>query len=68
MITVRTEESASPGQTRANGFCYQIIKMGDLELTSECFQIFHYFRYRMTDNGVEMVGGESNNQGQVRDQ
>ena len=21
----------------------------------------------MTDNGVEMVGGESNNQGQVRD-
>ena len=28
-------------------------------------QLFHYFR--MTDNGVEMVGGESNNQGQVRD-
>ena len=58
--------SASPGQTRANGFCYEIIKMGgeDLEMTC-CYQLFHIFR--MTDNGVEMVGGESNNQGQVRD-
>ena len=70
MITARTAERLRcqhPGQTRQSEQTVFVMGLEKRELSTSknCFQFVHHFR--MTDNGVEMVGGESNNHGQVRD-
>ena len=70
MITARTAERLRcqhPGQTRQSEQTVFVMGLEKRELSTSknCVQFVHHFR--MTDNGVEMVGGESNNQGQVSD-